>query len=466
MRRVFFLTVLGLAIPHLPAAAQDIPLEACEISGVQGGAQCAVYNVYENRRTREGRRIGLNVVLLPATGPNVRPDPLMLLVGGPGQSATRSAAIFNALLAPLRRDRDLVLLDQRGTGGSSALQCRWGDTPPAVAAVVLSFNFSPAAVARCRENLEADPALYTTDLAVDDLDDVRAALGYEQVNLLGFSYGTRVALEYLRRFSTRTRSAILVSAMPPEMIFPLSMPRSLQHSLGILASECQAQAICQGMDGGLVAEVGRLMARLDAEPVTLQIPVPGTSDSVPFTIDRGVAAGTIGFALFRPETWPGIPTSVARAVAGDYAPLTAQALALGGFLAQDLYWGMFLAVVCADDVPLINDAAITRETAGTFFGGDFLHSLRNACASWPTGTATSDLRTPVAVNVPVLLISGEWDPATPPKGAQRIAATLSNTKHIVMPRAGHTPINACSVGIIAAFLADRSTGGALDVSCA
>ncbi len=212
MRRVFLLTVLSLAIPHLPAAAQDIPLEACEISGVQGGAQCAVYNVYENRRTREGRRIGLNLVLLPATGPNARPDPLMLLVGGPRQSATRSAPIFNALLVPLRRDRDLVLLDQRGTGGSSALQCRWGDTPPAVAAVVLSFNFSPAAVARCRENLEADPALYTTDLAVDDLDDVRAALGYDQVNLLGFSYGTRVALEYLRRFSTRTHSAILVSA--------------------------------------------------------------------------------------------------------------------------------------------------------------------------------------------------------------------------------------------------------------
>ncbi len=209
MPRIFLLAVLSLAIPHAHALAQDIPLEECEITGVQGVAQCGVYHVYENRGTQEGRRIGLNVVVLPATGPNPRPDPIVVLVGGPGQAATRSAAPFSALLAPLRRDRDLVLLDQRGTGGSSAMQCRWGDTPQAITAVVLRFDFSPAAVGRCREHLEADPALYTTDLAVDDLEEVRAALGYDKVNLLGFSYGTRVALEYLRRFATSARSASL-----------------------------------------------------------------------------------------------------------------------------------------------------------------------------------------------------------------------------------------------------------------
>ena len=256
-----------------------------------------------------------------------------------------------------------------------------------------------------------------------------------------------------------------MSAMPPEMIFPLDQPRALQLSLEVLATECQAQGTCQGMDGGLAAEVGRLMARLDDEPVTVRMPVPGTSDSVAFTIDRGIAAGTIGFLLFRPETWPMILTSVVPAVKGDYAPLAAAALSLGTYLAQDMYWGMFLSVVCADDVPLIDDAAIARETASTFFGGGFLHSLRNACASWPTGAATPDLKTPVAANVPVLLISGEWDPATPPEGAQRIVAALPDARHVVMPRAGHTPLDACSMGIIAAFLTIRSTGEALDVSC-
>ncbi len=121
MPRIFLLVVLGLAIPHPHALAQDIPLEECEIAGVLGVAQCGVYHVYENRGTQEGRRIGLNVVVLPATGPNPRPDPIVVLVGGPGQAATLSAAIFSAALAPLRGDRDLVLLDQRGTGGSSAL---------------------------------------------------------------------------------------------------------------------------------------------------------------------------------------------------------------------------------------------------------------------------------------------------------------------------------------------------------
>ena len=194
---VLCLSILSAVLPETGRAADRLILGACTDPALPKGARCGTYKVFENRAAKKGRRISLRVVVLPALGPDRLPDPVVSFAGGPGESSVGEAGYLSRLLAPLRQRRDILLVDARGTGGSSPLDC------PELQDVqgFLDDNVPAGKVRACRERLRktADLSQYTTDNTVDDVDEVRAALGYPQVNITGASYGTRSVLVYLRR---------------------------------------------------------------------------------------------------------------------------------------------------------------------------------------------------------------------------------------------------------------------------
>lgn len=227
--------------------AASVNLQACKVPGVSDAARCGTYEVYENRATRVGRKIPLNIVVIPARSA-MASEPIFWLEGGPGGAATRAAGpVSNNYLRGLGDKHDLVFVDQRGTGGSNPLKCDdIGETP---ANIDRYFGplFPPDLIRACRRKLEgfADLSLYTTSITVADLDEVRAALGYQRINLAGASYGTLTALEYIRQQSEQVRAAFLVGVVPPDFRLPLPFAKAAQNALNQLFTACADDPICR-----------------------------------------------------------------------------------------------------------------------------------------------------------------------------------------------------------------------------
>src|SRR5580693_5750495 len=249
-----------LSITFLSAAAQSPPappsprveLSSCRLAGVADDARCGVVEVFEDRAARSGRKIGIHLAVLPAKGPRREPDPIVVIPGGPGQDAVASARIFADLFAPARATRDLVLIDQRGTGASNPLNCKLpgsNEDPQGYLGDLIPLD----AVRRCLQTLPADPALYTTPIAMEDLDEVRQALGYDRINLYGASYGTRAALVYMRAHPEHVRSAMLSGLVPTDMKIPLYQARDAQRAMDLLLDDCEADPACSRAFPGIRA---------------------------------------------------------------------------------------------------------------------------------------------------------------------------------------------------------------------
>ncbi|HEX3555405.1 MAG TPA: alpha/beta fold hydrolase [Thermoanaerobaculia bacterium] len=206
-----------------PVAAVTTPPHPCKVPGLNEEVRCASYAVWEDRAAKKGRKIGINVVILPAKGPDKAPDPLFFFGGGPGQGIAGEAP--GLAESPARQKRDVVLVDQRGTGRSNPLDCElWGH--PLDLRQAAGDVFPIAAVRACKAKLEkvADLRLYTTPLAMDDVDEVRAWLGYGKVNLSGGSYGTRAAEVYLQRHPQSVRTVTLLAVAPLDEYLPCTTP--------------------------------------------------------------------------------------------------------------------------------------------------------------------------------------------------------------------------------------------------
>jgi pimeloyl-ACP methyl ester carboxylesterase len=256
------------AAPAAQAEPAPIVLSDCRPEGAAEDVRCGRLTVPEDRAAPGGRRIPLNVVVLPALGPERR-EPLFELAGGPGVASSGSAALYTRELREYRRHRDVVLVDQRGTGGSNALECDLEEKTPLARA--LREMYPPSYVRACRAQLEkkADLRVYTTSIAARDLDDVRAALGYDRIHVLGISYGTRLAQEYARRYPQRVKSLFLFGVLPPWAPVPLYHATNAQRALDLLLAECAADAACASRHPGLHAQFRELMARLRRQPAAV-----------------------------------------------------------------------------------------------------------------------------------------------------------------------------------------------------
>lgn len=459
----------------------------CELPGVEASAHCGTISVPENRRdggAPEGRRIDLRVAVIPSEDraeagakDEAEAAPIFALVGGPGQSAVAAATAFARLFEPVRDRHDLVLVDQRGTGGSGLLRCplTGGESPGEPTAdphAVLGDQFPPAAIEACLERLEAegiDLRHYATLDAVDDLDAVRAALGYDRVHLFGISYGSRVALVYLRRHPERVASAVLSGAVPTDMAIPAHHAPDAQRALDLLFEACAADASCAGAYPDLEEEFWATWRRLDGEPAEVEIADPAAGENgepVTVTLDRHLFDEEIRWRLYDREAIL-IPRLIARSHDGDYRQLTELVLRLRRALAgsQVLSVGAYLSVVCSEDDPRIDPAEARRLAEGTFLGTYRVDQQRRACALWPRGELPEGYAEPVRSEAPVLILSGHRDPVSPPRWGERVASHLPNGRHVVLAGGYHVDAGTCTQELVARFL---ETGSAddLDTSCA
>jgi pimeloyl-ACP methyl ester carboxylesterase len=454
-----FSFILALAV-SLSNAKAPASLQPCELPRLPEPARCGVLEVFENRAAASGRKIPIRVVVLPATGSPHAPDPLLILQGGPGQAASNLADFYAEAFAKARAHRDIVLVDQRGTGGSNALECDlFGDGNDQK---LLGPSLPVAAVRECRDKLaaRADLSLYTTPIAMEDLDDVRAWLGYQKINLYGTSYGTMAAREYLRRHPSRVRSAVLRAAVAPERSWAVYHGRNTHQALERLFALCAAEARCHAAYPAPWKDLEATFARIGDGGVAV------TVDGRTVTLRKPVAVAAIRAWLAAPASAVELLPILHKAAGGDLLPLTTTALAVRRAAPRELAEGMFLTVACSELLAGMDKAALARESAGTFAGTDAIDELMAACAAWPPG-APSPPAGPLPKDVPVLVISGWHDPSTPPESGELVARAFGNSRHMVIHHAGHSfnNLKGCVDEVIAAFLAAGSLAG-LDLSCA
>lgn len=460
------LAILGLSAPQAAAQATDggrLSLEDCPLGESGRMARCGSYSVYEDREAMSGRQIALNLVVVPAKGPDAAPDPVFFLAGGPGQGAAALAPVIDFVVPGINERRDIVLIDQRGTGRSNGLECPPGDLSTTLKA--LAFWLPEDGLAECREGLDADLTLYTTPIAMDDLDEVRAALGYERINIFGGSYGTRAALVYARRHPEHVRSLILRGVAAPDFRLPLYFARDAQAAMDDLIGDCKADRACNTAFPDFRQKLDQLLAKLEATPAIVRTVDPRTQEEVEVVIDRDVFAGGIRLVLYGSELAANIPVAVERGLEGDFQPFLQATLPLALQILQNFSFGMFLSVVCTEDIPFYTMDEGRSESEGTFMGATAASNMKAACDGWPRGDLPEGYHDHVTTDAPVLLISGEVDPVTPPGSAASVASHLPNSLHIVIPDAGHIPsFPGCLTRIASEFL-DTASVASLDAGC-
>lgn len=464
-RSLLFL-VFVLARPSLAAEPpRPLPfskLQPCKIDGVEEEARCGTYAVWEDRAAKKGRKIDLYVVVLPALEPERAPDPVVFLTGGPGEGAASEASWFGQEMADLRKRRDLVLVDPRGTGRSNPLRCDlYGN---ATVQEIADHLLAPERVRRCRAELEkkADLRFYHTSLAMDDLEEVLAWLGYEKVNLVAGSYGTKAAQIYLRHHGGRVRAAALSGIAPVDDPAPLFYARAGQRAVDLLLADCAADEVCRTAFPNVRDEMRAVMERID-RGVTVPVEDPRDGKMYEVRPNHGLVAEGIRYLLYS-DMARYVPYLVHRAFQGDLAPLVTVSLGRRASIDQAIAVGMFLSVTCSEEVPFIDPAVVGKETGGTLLRDFRVREQKRACELWPRGSVPAGDRELVRTEVPVLLISGERDPVTPPEFGERAASRMPNALHVVVPRGAHSS-GPCGKSLTRAFI-ERGSAQGLDLSCA
>ena len=433
---------------------RSLVLSECRLLKVPQAAQCGTLQVPENRAQPAGRKLDIFVAVLPANTLSPKDDPLVIVAGGPGQAAS-TLGPFAALLSAVRRTRDIVLIDQRGTGRSSPLTCK-AFKPEWRPDFDTDLDPLPKAKA-CLDELKSagvDPAQYTTSAWVADLEAVRVALGYPRLNLWGGSYGTRVVLEYLRRHPERVRTVILDGVVAPSMKITLDVWTTRDAAFAEIIAACKASKACFAAHPDPVATLAEIERDLGPAGKRIAVVDPRSGDKLEVSMSYDLVLAAMQPLLYLPEGASLIPELLSRALAGDYAPLVAASLLITGDRSEQLNAALHYSVTCAEDVRRITPEA-RREVLSSVRTHDLAQRVLAVCDIWPRGTMPSDFAEPVKSDIPVLILSGGLDPVTPPQYGAEVAKSLPNSKHIVAAGYGHVVSpHACAPRLIAAFIDD------------
>lgn len=445
-----------------PVQRGKVSFNPCGNPSIPSDSLCGKFEVFENRTTKTGRRISLNIILLPATNPKPMPDPLFYLAGGPGGAATVYAG--EPFVNNLRRNRDVVLVDQRGTGQSNLLNC-----PSSGSREDMRGYFAePLASERiraCRIELEktADLTLYTTSIAMDDLDDVRAALGYDRINVYGGSYGSTTSLVYLRQHGQHVRSVAVFGVAPPSAKIPLSFAKGVQDAVDRLIADCAADSACNGAYPDVAGDLKKVLQQFDKGPVEVEATNVYTGASQKVSVHRDAFVDGIRQLLYSPNAAAALPALLHLGAGGNLGPLVGTMFQVVSQIDSRIARGMQLSVICAEDVPFITPEEVKTTSANSFYGDARVRPTIRACGEWPKMKVSESFLDPVKSDVPVLLVSGALDPVTPPWLAERVARTLSRGRLVIAKNATHNSYE-CIENLIADFI-DKGTTDGLDVSC-
>ncbi len=475
MHRVLitFAAAGGLAL-SAPADAQrrlgSLEFEPCTLTAplsvLNVAAQCTRFEVPENPAEPNGRRIELAVAWVPTENSAGADDPLFMIAGGPGQSALESYPGLHGAFREIRKNRHVILVDQRGTGGSNKLTCT---TQSGEAGVIDDMaEDDPAAwrafAERCRDELapKADLSQYTTTDAIADLDAVRAAIGVQQINLLGVSYGTRVAQQYMRRYPQHTRSVVLDSVVPNTLVLGSEHARNLEDALDLHFAQCQAVPACAERFGSPREDLNALLAelRVAPRPVNWRDSISGEEKQGELT--TGHVSAVARMYSYAPALAAMLPLSLHEAAQGRASALMAQAEMITGSLSEQITHGMQLSVMCSEDVDKMRPDPLDA----TRTLGDLITRVsQEQCAVWPRGEVPEDFNDPVKSDIPTLLLSGEFDPVTPPRYGDAVAEHLSNARHLLLRGQGHSVSGVgCMPRILGEFI-DKTAPRDLDAEC-
>jgi pimeloyl-ACP methyl ester carboxylesterase len=445
-------------------------LTECRVPGIRNSVQCGVVQRALDPARPDGPKIEVHYTVVPALARRKLPDPVFLLAGGPGQAAIGIAPQVFALFSRLNNRRDIVFVDQRGTGRSAPLDC--ADAGRETLADQSDQDQQFKQLMQCKAALlklpyiriDADLGFFTTTLAMQDLDAVRADLGAERIDLVGVSYGTRAALEYMRQFPTRVRRSVLDSVAPPDMALPESSSSDNQAALDAMLRACEQQPMCEKMYPTLRADWAGLLAGL---PRAAAAAHPLTGRVERFTLTRDMVLGAVRGALYSPATAAALPAAITDAAAGRVEGLVGLGALLTSHKGLQLAMGMHFSVVCAEDAPHLGQSG---DRPGADFGTDDAARYRRVCAQWPRGAVPPDFYKVPVSKVPTLLFSGGIDPATPTRHGARVAAALGPTaQHVVVPNAGHGVLGiGCARDLLFRFIDaanDRAASSTLDASC-
>ena len=464
---ILIISLSGCTGTPLQTAATPNPaveLTPCQVAspGATSGldASCGRLEVAEDpslgNTAAAGRKISLYFAVRPASDKNPEPDPLFFIPGGPGEAATQSFPQVALAFRKINQKHDIVLLDQRGTGSSHPLLCPDETSAPGSEPV-------QALVEKCLAGLDADPRFYTTSAAVSDLEQARQALGYTQINLYGASYGTRVALAYLRQYPDRVRTVILDGVDPPNWTLGPLSARNAQRAIDRLFDRCVHSPDCGQSFPDLPSHFQAVLQRLEEAPIQVQIPDPDTGAFRSIQMDRQAYADTIFSLSYTAETATLIPLLIDTTYRQqDYSLVARQKLLLEGQIGESISSGMRFSVICTEDQPFFD-----QEPASTgYLGNSFTPSFQAICSVWPHDPAPPEFKNPVVSSVPVLLISGENDPVTPPSNAELAARTLENSTQLVVPGQGHINIFRGCVPNLAAAFVETGDPSQLNPQCA
>ncbi len=442
-----------------PDSAAKSPLTDCRLPDLDEAVRCGAIQVPENPDNPDGRKITIAFAVLPATRGAALPDPIVPLYGGPGEQVIGEAGYIAGQFAALRGQRDIVLVDQRGTGRSSALRCRLFD--PAAPAVNLQHFLPPKAVEACANELGvgADLTQYTYLNFAHDLEAVRKALGYSQFNLNAGSYGTRAAQVFMRAYPNSVRTALLNGAVPIDFVTPLTMARASQEAFEATFAACEDDSACRNAYPEVRREFDEVLARLDSGDV--RVDVPGTAAA---TVARGRAGEWLRARVYRPRTGAELPWLVHRAHEGDWSAIIDGILAQAREVDNAYSLGLWLSITCSEDVAFLREKDIAAATAGTYLGDYRVRQQQEACRHWPRATLPADYREPVRSDIPTMFVSGDMDAATPLWFTAHMARGFPNRVEVVMRGQGHTEWNDCVARLNRQFV-ESGTAKAIDPAC-
>lgn len=450
--------------------AEPLQFSDCQLAGARiAAARCGWLQVAENPDDPAGRTLRLHLAVIPALRLKAQADPLVILAGGPGQSAGDFYAAVGPAFRGVRGDRDILLVDQRGTGQSNRLDCEF-----TVGADFANAGFDTedpqqlqAQARTCLAALPGDPRFYTTSVAVRDLEAVRVALGYEKLNFYAVSYGTRVAQHYLRRYPSRVRAVILDGAVPVDLALGPDIAPRAQQALDALFDRCAADLACATAFPDLHRQFAQLRMDLQRQPIRMQLPDPLDSHPTEATFGSAQLSAAVRLLSYSDETASVLPLLIHEAQsARQPQALVAQYLMIKRNTAAQIAYAMHFAVVCSEDVPRWAQEQIAQAALdASYLGRALVTGLKAVCDSWPRGLVDDEFNTPLHSDLPALILSGGNDPVTPRQYGERVKQSFANGRHLVLAGQGHGQLaTGCMPRIVAQFIRSAAVAE-LDTKC-
>ncbi|GGA26400.1 alpha/beta fold hydrolase [Dyella nitratireducens] len=446
----------------------SLTFTSCELgrpgSGARAQAWCTMFDVPENRDDPHGRHISLKLAIARSDAQVPEPDLVTLLAGGPGEAATEAWVLEAPAFADVRKHHDVLLLDQRGTGGSNPLSCKNAEKASDQNALTFDLDKVRKDVTACLDEVKqkADPRYYTTTIATQDLEDVRKALGSPLLDLVGVSYGTRMAQQYLKHYPGSVRSVVLDSVVPNQAVLGEDFAANLDDALKKDFAHCAAVPACKQRFGDSMQTLYQLRDALRANPHKVSFRDPETYETVERPLSEFSLASVVRMFAYQPETAALLPLSINAAAHGDVGPLLGQAKILSGDLSGDMNNGMSMSVICSEDADLLQPRP---QDQNAILGNHLVDALKAQCDVWPHGARPDDFHAPLKSDKPILMLSGELDPVTPPRYGEQILPGLTNGRQLIFKGQGHSLLGrGCMPQLLGKFI-DKPDPKQLDANC-